>query len=201
MAGKDKFGDNNNYMQIEKNGFVKFAGDARPWRSNKIKIDSIKLAGVNDPTWTQYKGGLVMAFSDQAIEGNEEIGYFFVDLRTGYDEGTDIEVCVHWVPEDATVGNVRWKITYSWANLGSAFPAESELAANCAAGGVADILKHHDIGTISGTGKECTGFILCSIRRNSSNAGDTFNGKDAYLTAVEFMSRNDTIGTREKHSK
>ena len=171
------------------------------WDDLRVPISAIKVPAANNPTWTAYKGGQILAFSDQAVLGNEEIVYFVAQLPHSYKQGTDIEAHVHWVGEDNTAGNVRWLLTYSWANIGSVLPAESELTVNGANGGDTDEHNLSDFGFTTGAGKEISSMIICSLKRNSSNAGDTFTGKDAYLLEIDFHFQKNSLGSDAEQSK
>jgi hypothetical protein len=147
-----------------------------------------------------YKGSKVLAFADQGNDANEERIFFVAQIPHGYKEGTDLEVHVHWVGEDNTAGNVAWEFSYSWANIGGAFPAETvsvELGAN----GDTDVQILTDVASMDGTGKTVSSMMLCSLRRNSSNVSDTLTGKDAYLFEVDFHFQKDTLGSQEETTK
>lgn len=159
----------------------------------RVPVNAVKLSGSKPPTWTDYKGGQVLAFSDQAVEGNEEVIYFIAQLQHARSADSNIEPHVHWVGEDNTAGNVRWKLTHSWANIDSAFPSESTLTVDDA-NAETDIHNYASFGGITGTGKTRSSMLICSLRRNSSHANDTFTGKNAYLLEVDFHTYLSGIG-------
>jgi hypothetical protein len=165
------------------------------WDDMQFPVTAVKLSGTKPPTWTDYKGGQVLAFSDQATEGNEEIVYFNVQMPHGYKEGSSITPHVHWVGEDNTAGNVAWKLSYSWANFDSAFPSETEEAI-IGANGETDIQNTAGFTAISGTGKTMSSMLICSLRRFSSDASDTFTSKDAYLLEVDVHVELNRFGSR-----
>ena len=171
------------------------------WDDARVAINALKLSGTKPPTWTAYKGSRVLAFSDQAVEANEEIVYFVMQLSHKYKIGSTLEFHVHWVPEDNTAGNVRWLFTYSWADIDGAFPAESTLVVNAATPEVADKHTLSGLGDLTGSASGVSSMILCSLKRNSSNAGDTYTGKDAYLTECDFHFEIDMPGSREEYAK
>jgi len=171
------------------------------WDDLRVPISAIKLGGSKDPTEVAYKGGLVYGFTDEAVEGNEKTVYFTAQLPHTYKEGTDIVPHVHWVPEDNTAGNVRWSLTYSWASIGAVFPGESISVADCAAPAVADEHTYSALQTITGAGMSISSMLICSLKRNSSVAGDTFDGKVAYLVEFDFHFQIDTQGSRQETVK
>ncbi len=170
------------------------------WDDLQVPENALRLSGVKPPTWQDYKGSQVLAFSDEVAEGNEEIVFFVAQMPAGYLEGSDIKFHIHWLGEDNTAGNVAWKLTYSWANLGEAFPGETT-EVTALANGATDVLLEGDIATLDGTGKEIQSMILCSLRRNSSNVADTLGGKDAYLMEVDFHLQIDTLGSQGENTK
>lgn len=162
-------------------------------QDNKFPAASIRVPAANNPTWTAYKGSQVLAFSDQAVEGNEEIIYFQAQIAHGRTADSVIVPHVHWVGEDNTAGNVRWKLTYSWANIGDAFPSETTITLDDA-NLETDIHNYAVFDSIDGTDKTRSSMLLGSLRRNSSHANDTFNSKDAYLLEFDIHERLSGIG-------
>jgi hypothetical protein len=165
------------------------------WDDLRVSVNAVKVSGSKPPTWTSYKSTEVLGFSDQSVAGNEEIVYFSVQMPHAWKEGTDITAHVHWLAEDDTAGNCRWQLTHSWANINGTFPDAATLSVNGAAGAAADKHVLAALGTLTGTGKTLSSMILCSLRRNSSNAGDTLNGKAAYLLEIDFHYQVDKFGS------
>lgn len=170
--------------------------DFNRWEDLRTPVSAVKLSGVKPPTWTEYKSSRVLAFSDQAVVGNEEIIYFALQMPHSYKEGSTVYPHVHWVPEDNTGGNVRWALTYTWANEDDTFGAATTLYINASAGTTTDIHLESSFAPIMGSGKTISSMILCSLKRNSSDALDTYNGKDAYLLEVDFHYLSDAMGSR-----
>ena len=165
------------------------------WDDLRTPVSAVKLSGVKPPSWTNYKGSRVLAFSDQAVVGNEEIVYFLLQMTHTYNEGTDIDPHLHWVAEDNTGGNVRWALTYSWANERGVFPAETTIYINAPAGTTTDEHNDSHFELIRGSGKKMSSMLLCSLKRNSSDALDTYNGKDAYLLEFDIHYLKDSAGS------
>jgi hypothetical protein len=170
------------------------------WDDLRITVNSVKVSTTNPPTWTSYKGSEILAFSDQAVEGNEEIVYFICQMPHNWKEASTIIPHAHWVGEDNTAGNVRWLFTYSWANVGSAFPSETSLTVDDANGDT-DIHNIASFGNVSGTSKNISSILLCSLKRNSSHANDTFTSKDAYLLEIDIHYQCDGVGSDNETSK
>lgn len=171
------------------------------WEDLRVAVNNVKVPAAQAPTWTIYKASLVLAFADQAIEGNEERVYFTVQFPHAYEQGTNIRPHIHWVGEDDTAGNVVWKLTYSWANMLHAFPGETAITMAGANSLTADYHNYTSLPEVVGTGKEISSMMLCSLRRNSSNILDTYTGKDAYLLEFDIHFLKDMPGSKEELSK
>lgn len=165
------------------------------WDDLRVTVNSVKVPTVNPPAWADYKGSQVLAFEDQAVAGNEEIVYFSVQMPHSWKEGTDISPHVHWLAEDDTAGNCRWKLTYSWANINGTFATETPIYVDGASGAAADKHVLSAFADIAGAGKTLSSMLLCSLSRNSSHANDTLNGKDAYLLEIDFHYEVDKFGS------
>lgn len=171
------------------------------WEDIRVAVNTVRVPPAQPPTWTAYKGTQILAFADQAVEGNEERVYFTVQFPHTYIEGTNIRPHVHWVGEDNTAGDVVWKLTYSWASMQGVFPTETAIIIASANSLTTDYHNYAALPEITGTGKEISSIMLCALKRNSSNAADTYSGKDAYLLEFDVHFLNNTLGSREELSK
>jgi hypothetical protein len=168
----------------------------------RVPVTRTKDAPGKEPKWEAYKGGLVAKFEDKSPASAEQAVIFICQIPHGYKEGTDIQPHVHWIGEDTTAGDVVWKLTYSWANVHDPMPAEAAIyvtAPNVTA--QADVQQASDFPIISGVGKEISSILICTLSRNSTNAADTFNGKDAFLLEIDLHFLRDTCGSAVKYSK
>lgn len=82
------------------------------WDDLRAPATAIRLpaSGFFNPAETGYKGGIVLAFGDEAT--NEEEAEFLFQLPHTYKQETAIYPHVHWVGEDSTAGNVKWGLEY-----------------------------------------------------------------------------------------
>lgn len=185
-------------MSHTPHGKKRLAESLFPWEDLRVEMAAGVKPATNPPQSVAYKGGIVLAFEDEAV--NEDTVTFQVQLPHNYAEGTDIEPHIHWVGEDNTAGNVRWLLTYSWANIGAAFPGESSEAiddANIAT----DTQNLAEFTPISGAGKTISSILICRLTRNSTHGNDTFTGKDAYALYFDFHYQIDSMGSDEDDSK
>ena len=162
------------------------------WDDVAIGLGQIKQRSANYPDWHSYKGGEVLRFRN----GNDESVSFATQLPHKYKLGSNIEFHVHLTFTDGNAGNVHWNFTYSWGSIGDTMPAETTVSTDLASSGVADKHTIHSIAdTILGTGKDISSILLCSLERESTNAGDTYVN-DVYLMSADFHIPMDTIGSR-----
>jgi hypothetical protein len=146
-----------------------------------IFVNGITL-GSSAPDWVAYKGGEYLCF-DGGVASTESVSF---NVQTPHErkDGTDIELHVHWVLEDNTSCNVVWDVTYSWANIGSAFPAQTAFSNTIASSGVTDEHTYSDLVWIDGTGKIGSSMLILSATRDATDAADTCDSKDACV--LEF---------------
>lgn len=165
------------------------------WDDLQINISSAKLHPSNTPTWITYRGGYVLSFD----EGDEDEIYFTAQLPHKYKHGSDIEFHLHVVFPNGNSGDVDWVFTYSWANIGDDFPTETSVNVQAASSEDAD--KHvltEIAATITGTGKEGSSFIICSLTRDGNDAVNDTYGSDVYLVGADFHHEIDKPGSDEE---
>ena len=202
QAASQKFGDvsGGNYSEFESDGTYKATGNATVWEDLRVPISAVRLGGANPASEQAYKGSLVASFSSVA----DNYIYFVAQIPHDYKEGTDIVAHIHWtIPVSGAGGgaeNVKWDFTYSWANIGTAFPAQSNATVTVDVQN--DVLDDHmldNIVTITGTGKTISSEILCSLKRDVGVANDYASA--AYLVEVDFHYEKDMLGSRQITSK
>lgn len=185
-------GGDTNAVHIAPGGDLTLLGTATVWDDVRVSVDNVRLGSSRQPTPTAYRGGLVLAFSKQTQAVNEEIVYFSVQLPHRRKDGSTLYPHVHWTTSNNNAGVVRWKITYSWANIGAAFPVETPDTAQDANPGQ-DVHIYSEFTPIVGTGKTASSMLICSLSRNSSNAADTY-ASAAYLLEIDFHYEIDKMG-------
>ena len=166
------------------------------WEDLRTPVSAIRVPGAKAPTWTAYQGSQVLAFADQAVEGNEEEVYFAMQLPHTYVVGTDIHPHVHMVFSADTVGDfARWGLETSGANINSEFPAATTIYVNAGpTNNNADIHLDIDFPDIDGSDMTFSRMFLCRLFRNSSHADDTYND-DIYLLEIDVHFLVDKLGS------
>jgi len=189
---------NGNYISFEEDGTIKFNGDATVYDDLRVPVTAVRLGGggSHPPTETAYKGGIVLAFDTGP---SSDCIQFVAQIPHSYKEGSEIECHIHWVIPTSGAGggaeNVKWDMTYSWANTGDEMPAETSASVTVDVQDVvADINTYTDIVDIDGTGKEISSMLICSLCRDPDVANDYTD--DAYLFEIDFHFEIDTLGSR-----
>ena len=186
-------------MSISSDGDVTIDGQIRQaiaWDDQQVDIGSVGL-GSSAPTWVAYKGGKVLSFSATQDNGIN----FTSQLTHKYAQGEDIEFHIHLAYPDANVGNSKWTLTYSWANIGVAFPTETSVSKVISSALLTD---GHQLGelvaTIDGTGKNISSALICSLTREGTDGTDTY-ASATYLVALDFHVPVNSIGSDQESSK
>lgn len=171
--------------------------DNTVWDDQQVNLGQVRL-GSSSPTWTAYKGSEVLAFSKNL---DNKIN-FIAQLSHKYKLSSSIEFHVHVVPPDDTAGDVKWTLTYSLADCGDDFPAETTTSATQTI--VANSADEHILfeveDVLGSTSDGVSAVILCSLMREGSDVTDTYDN-DIYLAALDFHIEMDTIGSKDEDAK
>lgn len=181
---------------FEPDGTMRMENDATVW--NDVFVELNPASAVYAPTYTDYKAGRVITFSDEAA--NPDRIHFVTQLPHGYKPGTTIEPHVHWTGEDGTAGQVAWKLDYSTCAINGTFGVTNSTTTYVVKSTTADYHEYTDIGTIAGVTGIST-VIMGTLSRDSTAAGDTYNGKSVYLLQFDLHYQSDTIGSRTELTK
>ena len=162
----------------------------------RVPVGSVLGAGSFPPSATAYKSSYVFAFDTGP---NNQSVQFIVQIPHGYKQGTALSPHIHFtIPTSGSgVGaeNIKWDFTYSWANNGGTFPAESTDTVTVDVQNVsADEHVKSYFSDISGVGKNISSVLICSLTRDVSVANDYAD--DAYFLEFDFHFEMDSIGSR-----
>jgi len=172
------------------------------WDDLRTPANAVKLDSTNPPSSASYRDGSVLSFSK--IQ-NQKI-YFNVQVPHRYELGSDIEFHIHYVLPTGGSGagaeNVKWDFTYSWANIGDAFPASTPATATIDVQNLS--ADTHYLGEIEdsmdGSGIDgVSSMLICSLERDTSVA-DNYDDV-VYLLEVDFHYKSNTMGSRLEVAK
>jgi hypothetical protein len=207
LADHRRIGGDSNYSEFEADGTLTFAGDATVWDDIRIVPNIFDIPGGTDPDVISYQpAGSGATFKVYAFAKGDE-GFFTIQMPHSYKEGSTMYAHVHWTPGPRGVAEsghvVQWRLDYSFAAIGSNFPAASTvpLADTC------DGTNHkHQMtaeAAISGVGLGISSQMWGKIYR-WNDASDTWVGTGNNLPIfIEFdiHFEQDTCGSRTKSSK
>lgn len=175
------------------------------WDDVRVTPAGFDRAGVADPSLVSYTptGSSIATFLYEFQKN--DIAYFTVQLPHGYKQGTDINCHVHWTPglrgneeNGATVG---WKVDYTWANIDGTFGAVGTVDLSDACDGTDDKHQMTPSVAITGTGKNISSMLLCTIKRTDTGTDDTWagtaSGQLPMLLEIDFHYQIDTLGSRQ----
>ena len=165
------------------------------WEDLRSPANSIRLGGSSPATSVAYRGGEVISFAKNVNQ------YVYVDSQMphSWEEGTDIVAHIHWtIPVSGLNGvnseNVKWDITYSWANMDAAFPVASSSSITVNVKAVSsDVHLLTSWTPFSGVGKIQSSMLIISIKRDTSVADNYDNA--VYLTEFDIHFRQNRIGS------
>lgn len=185
-----------NGTRFEYDGTMVNVGSATTWDDLQVTLNP--ATAVYAPTYADYKAGRVIVFSDEPT--NEDKIHFVAQLPHRYKIGSNIEPHVHWVGEDNSAGTIAWKIDYTTAAPNQVFATTQSSTTYVANPSTTDLHSYTDIGSIPGD-LGISGIIVGTISRNSTNALDTYNGKDVYLLQFDLHFETDMTGSRTEWVK
>jgi len=190
------FGGTADYATFGSNGELTLYGGATVWDDLRVPMTSVSKGGANDPDFAkvQDSGGTTTGVYSYHFDKNTEEELFFsVQLPHTWRQESGIEPHAHWAPTDAGTGTVVWGLEYTWANIGSAFPATSLLTVADPGDGTADKHQLASFGTIDGAGFTHSSMLLCRVYRAAGATSDNYDA-DAALLEVDFHYEINSLG-------
>lgn len=179
------------------------------WDDLRITPTAFDFVGSTDPSLVDFRPTGAGAISKLYEFAKDDVAYFVVQLPHSYKLGSDISIHAHWTPgaRGAAEGTalVGWKLIYTWANIGDAFPVmqTADLSSACTSTDWAHLMTPSV--TISGTGKGISSQLVCQITRTDTGTDDTWasttTGQLPLLLEVDFHYQLDSIGSRTISAK
>ena len=196
-AGKipaSKFGGVTDNTSFEADGTMQANGEAMTWDDLQVVLTGAELHPTQSPTWIDYKGSRALEFDGASAQTI----YFIAQIPHNWAEDTDVEFHLHAIHQSVVTGTVIWDFTHSWANIGEAFPTETTVQKSIATHGAIDVHGAGDVATLTGTGKNISSIVLCSLTRR----GDLDTATEtSVLIGADFHYLINTIGSREEYTK
>lgn len=166
---------------------------------NDAFVDGLSLTGgqTDPPVFAAFKNGIYGRRFDNATVMS---AHGTLELPHDYQEGTAIDLHVHWSPSTTNTGNVQWSIEYSIASKDEAFPTSATVSAVQSGSGVVGVHQALTIATIPGTNRKISDVICFRVYRDGNAVPDTFTG-NAFLHRVAVHYQCDSIGSASEYAK
>ena len=183
--------------------------DVNAWEDMRIVPGAFSFLGSADPTLVAWQpGGSGATFQVWAFRKNDE-AFASIQLPHAYKEGSDLLLHLHWTPKDRGVAegavNVGWKVDYSIANIGAAFPASTTADLSDACSGTDHQHELTTSVTIDGSAITVSSMIMLRIYRTDTGADDTWVGtttaQSPALLEVDLHYQIDAPGSDAETSK
>lgn len=192
IRGGTTHGTPTDYTEIEKDGTVRFYGEATTWKD--INFILIGLAqGSSAPNIGTVGGGTIRYLLFDGLSTAEEVSGAVElqhDIRMSI-----IKPHIHWFPTTAAAGSVKWNLTYTINNAGQDEPAETTISVVAATpGAVRSVVSAFPDVDVSAHNHGAQ--FSFRLWRNPSDAADTYSSDAATKTFglhVEIQS----LGTRD----
>jgi hypothetical protein len=182
--------------QFEQDGTMVATGNATTWDDLFVVLNPSSQQFA--PTYATYKSGKLLEFSDEST--NEDRISFVTQMPHSYKIGSAVYPHLHWVGQDNTAGAVAWKLEYTTATINGVFTVTTTSTTYAQNSSITDNHTITGLGTIPGD-RGISGVILGTLYRNSTNALDTYNGKNVYLLQLDIHYEKDTLGSRTELTK
>jgi hypothetical protein len=155
-----------------------------------------------EPTESNCQSGFVYLLADYADAGDEPYVHFTFQLPHSYKEGTSITPNVRFIFNSDQVNTVvRWRMSYSWANIGDPFNVSLNTWANSTPSNNDGLNQQiTEFTPWSGTGKEIGSTVMCYLQRNSSSVSDNYTDT-VILVSAGILYQVDSPGSTGKWIK
>ena len=191
-----------NYGSFEKDGTLKFIGNATVWNDIYFPMSSGKIGGANQPTWAAFQGNTMeytFAINDYIHLPSQEIAH-------SYKEGSDIKLHVHIVLDGSDVGDtdVNYEIEYTIGDMNEVMSAAALATSGdyTITGGTAD--RTHlfiQAGTIAGATLLIGSALKIRFRRIALVGGGNAPSNAPFVLMVGAHIEEDTCGSRTETTK
>lgn len=193
-----------NYAEFENTGFLKFYGDGGSY--NDIPPNPIiksKVGGGGVPTLTSFVGNI-----EQYTFAVDDYVYDNFEMSHQYEEGTDLELHVHWATNGTeTVDKyVKYEYEYTIANAGATptfdeFSTAIQISKESIIPAYTASRAHYitSVGVISGTGIKIGAVIAYRLKRIASSG--TAPSNSPFVLQAGCHIKQNTLGSRTRYTK
>jgi hypothetical protein len=194
----DRFGGQDNYLEIEDDGTLELIGSATVW--DDVYPSSVNVgAGSSIPSFSVYAGSQrsYEFLGTGATTKDLQIGY---QLYHGYKEQSTIIPHIHlYIPDNASGGVIKFGTTWRWNNVWDTGAISETTTYGTVTRGAAEGISNNHIlsfGAIVGTGKKISSVFTTRLFRDSADVGDTF-AASVWLISADIHIEKDGFGSRQ----
>jgi hypothetical protein len=193
---ENHFGTDTNHTLFESDGTLKMVGDATVYKDLIFPVSNLRV-GASPPTFAGFQNGVYANRFDNTFVHTV---YGSVELQHDYEEGSELEVHIHWSPSTTNTGVAKFSFEYTIASVNGIFGVSTTATAIQAGSGTVN--KHHylTLATISGTNRKIGDIICFAFSRLGNHPEDTFTG-NAFIHSIGVHYKCDTIGSRTTSAK
>jgi len=172
------------------------------WTDLRVPSTSTVTGSANPPTYKQWgmSAGVDAVYAWHFSPTIQEDLFFSAQFPHSLKLNTDWSPHVHWSPSDNTAGNVVWRLSWRWANIGDVFPAVQGSSVIAPSSGSVSTHQYNDFPVITATNSNISAMVVGRISRLGNNASDTYTG-EAVFHEVDFHFLLDTPGSRQEDAK
>lgn len=182
-------------LNIDNNGHLTLVGEATVWEDVYVPLASTKLAGVNDPDFTGWKGAngtRVYEFQDNIVAQQDEV-FFTFQMPHAYKLNSSFDAHLHWTPDSSNTGNARFSLSCDNASINGTFSNVYAVVDLNAISDFSNTNKMTDFNnSYSCSTVSC--IMQCRLVRLSADALDTYVS-GTYVHAIDFHVEMDSLGS------
>lgn len=154
-----------------------FIYDSR-WDDENGPITSVKLRGVNDPTWAKIAdngAGSTGVYAYKFNEAAEQEVFLWLQYHHGRNVAKDFDIHVHWMTTSADTGAVVWGAEYLTFNIGDTIGVTTiaTVTAHPEGSQVEQLTSIADI--TAAALPNISGLMGIRLFRNATSAADTYD--------------------------
>lgn len=171
-----------------------FPTNLNNWEDLRFPVSAIRLGGAAPATAQAYRGGEVLSFASNV----SNYVYLTAQIPHSRIEDSNIRCHIHWLIPVGGMGggaeNVKWDLTYSWANIDGSFPVQTaDAVTRNVASDPANKHLYSSWKEIDGVGKEASSMMVISVKRDVTVANDYASA--ALLLEFDIHFKQDKLGT------
>ena len=173
------------------------------WDDMNSPITSVKLGGLNDPSFVKIAdngAGSTGVYGYKFNEAAEQEVFLYFQYQHGRKLGSDFDIHVHWSPTSTDTGVVVWGVEYFAVDTGDTIALTTIETVAADADGTAYKVQLDGIVDITGAAIQgLSGLLGMRLYRNATSAADTYD-TGAVLLYADSHYQLQALGSTEELS-